>query len=169
MNCPDCFPPCPPRARRYRRGRVECISIILLYLNGTGWASPVCLYMYMQNIISYYYRATNVPWLTIRIPYGGMVYHANKISPQKIANFLLTMGAHCDTIWTVKDDTDGTPKGTPPQSSDKLSICSARWIGWKNSEHRTLRTRPATDSRLNGKTIERTKRKKNTLDNGSTK
>ena len=167
MNCPGCFPPCPPRARRYRRGAVECISIILLYLNRAGRASPVCLYMYMQNIISYYYRATGMPWLTIRIPYGGMVYHANKISLPQNANFLLTMGAHCDTIRTVKDDTDGTPKGTPPRFP-KLSICSARWMGWKSAEHRTLRTRLATDSRLNGKTTERTGWK-NLLDNGSTK
>nr|DAH63282.1 MAG TPA: hypothetical protein [Caudoviricetes sp.] len=72
--------------------------------------------MYMQNIISYYYRATGVSWLTIMIPYGGMVYHANKISPQKISNFLLTMATRCDTIWTVKDDTDGTPKDEPPRT-----------------------------------------------------
>lgn len=92
------------------------------------------------------------------IPYGGMVYHANKISPKRISNLGLTMGVHRDTIWTVKDDTDGTPD-EPPELSGKLSICSARWIGWKNSEHRTLRTRLATDSRLNDKTTERTKRK----------
>lgn len=46
-----------------------------------------------------------------------------------------------------------------PELSGKLSICSAMWMGWKNSEHRTLRTRLATDSRLNDKTTERTKRK----------
>lgn len=34
------------------------------------------------------------------------------------------------------------------------------WIAWwKNSEHRTLRTRLVTDSRLSGKTTERTGRK----------
>lgn len=37
-----------------------------------------------------------------------MVYYANKISPQKIANFFLTMGAHCDTIWTVKGESQDT-------------------------------------------------------------
>lgn len=47
-----------------------------------------------------------------------------------------------------------------PKSSDKLSICSARWMGWKNSEHRTRRTRWATNSRRLDKTTERTKRKK---------
>ena len=64
------------------------------------------------------------------------------------------------TLWYNLDSqgTDGTPD-EPPELSGKLSICSARWIGWKNSEHRTLRTRLATDSRLNDKTTERTKRK----------
>jgi hypothetical protein len=60
--------------------------------------------------------------LTIMIPYGGMVYHANKISPQRNANLLLTLDTRRDTIWTVKDDTDGTPQGTPPTISEN-AIC----------------------------------------------
>lgn len=48
-----------------------------------------------------------------------------------------------------------------------LSVEHVRIAWWKNSEHRTLRTRLATDSRLNGKPTERTRRK-NLLDNGYT-
>ena len=40
-----------------------------------------------------------------------------------------------------------------------LSVEHVRIAWWKNSEHRTLRTRLATDSRRNGKTKERTGRK----------
>lgn len=40
-----------------------------------------------------------------------------------------------------------------------LSVEHVRIAWWKNSEHRTLRTRLVTDARLNGKTKERTKRK----------
>jgi hypothetical protein len=60
--------------------------------------------------------------LTIMIPYGGMVYHANKISPQRNANLGLILDTRRDTIWTVKDDTDGTPQGTPPTISEN-AIC----------------------------------------------
>lgn len=51
-----------------------------------------------------------------------MVYHANKISPQRNANLGLILATHRDTIWTVKDDTDGTPQGTPPTISENV-IC----------------------------------------------
>ena len=97
--------------------------------------------------------------MTIMIPYGGMVYHANKISPQRNANLGLILDTRRDTIWTVKDDTDGTPQGSTAPILKMLSV-EYVWIAWwKNSEHRTLRTRLATDSRRNGKTIERTGRK----------
>ena len=56
------------------------------------------------------------------IPYGGMVYHANKISPQRNANLGLILGVHRDTIWTVKDDTDGTPQGSTAPIL-KIAIC----------------------------------------------
>lgn len=93
------------------------------------------------------------------IPYGGMVYHANKISPQRNANLGLILDTRRDTIWTVKDDTDGTPQGNRPRFLKMLSVEHVRIAWWKNSEHRTLRTRLATDSRRNGKTTERTRRK----------
>ena len=93
------------------------------------------------------------------IPYGGMAYHANKISSQRNANFGLILGVHRDTIWTVKDDTDGTPQGSPAVILKMLSVEHVRIAWWKNSEHRTLSTRLATDSRLSGKTKERTGRK----------
>lgn len=94
--------------------------------------------------------------MTIMIPYGGMVYYANKISPQRNANLMLTLDTRRDTIWTVKDDTDGTPQGSAAPILKMLSVEHVRIAWWKNSEHRTLRTRLATDSRRNGKTKERT-------------
>lgn len=96
-----------------------------------------------------------------------MVYHANKISPQRNANLGLILDTRRDTIWTVKDDTDGTPQGSTAPILKMLSVEHVRIAWWKNSEHRTLRTRLATDSRRNGKTKERTGRK-NLLDNGYT-
>lgn len=93
------------------------------------------------------------------IPYGGMVYHANKISPQGNANLGLLLDTHHDTIWTVKDDTDGTPQGSTAPILKMLSVEHVRIAWWKISEHRTLRTRLATDSRRNGKTKERTRGK----------
>lgn len=90
------------------------------------------------------------------IPYGGMVYHANKISPKRNANLGLILDTRRDTIWTVKDDTDGTPQGSTALILKMLSVEHVRIAWWKNSEHRTLRTRLATDSRLSGKTKERT-------------
>lgn len=50
----------------------------------------------------------------------GMVYHANKISPQKNANLGLILDTRRDTIWTVKDDTDGTPQGNRPDSENAI-------------------------------------------------
>ena len=54
------------------------------------------------------------------IPYMGMVYHANKISSQKKVNLGLILDTRRDTIWTVKDDTDGTPQGIPPNSENAI-------------------------------------------------
>ena len=93
------------------------------------------------------------------IPYGGMVYNANKISPKRNANLGLILDTRRDTIWTVKDDTDGTPQGGTAPLLKMLSVEHVRIAWWKNSEHRTLRTRLATDARLSGKTKERTGRK----------
>ena len=93
------------------------------------------------------------------IPYGGMVYHAHKISPQRNANSGLILATRRDTIWTVKDDTDETPQGSAAPILKMLSVEYVRIAWWKNSEHRTLRTRTATYSRRNGKTTERTRGK----------
>lgn len=41
---------------------------------------------------------------------------------QKNANLGLILDTRRDTIWTVKDDTDGTPQGTPPMISEN-AIC----------------------------------------------
>lgn len=49
-----------------------------------------------------------------------MVYYANKISPERNANLGLILDTRRDTIWTVKDDTDGTPQGTPPDSENAI-------------------------------------------------
>ena len=51
-----------------------------------------------------------------------MVYNANKISPQRNPNLRLILDTRRDTIWTVKDDTDGTPPGAPPTISEN-AIC----------------------------------------------
>lgn len=51
-----------------------------------------------------------------------MVYNANKISPQRNPNLCLILDTRRDTIWTVKDDTDGTPPGAPPTISEN-AIC----------------------------------------------
>ena len=96
-----------------------------------------------------------------------MVYYANKISPQRNSNLGLILDTRRDTIWTVKDDTDGTPQGITAPILKMLSVEHVRIAWWKISEHRTLRTRLVTDARLNGKTKERTGRK-NLLDNGYT-
>lgn len=89
----------------------------------------------------------------------GYGINANKISPKRNANLGLILDTRRDTIWTVKDDTDGTPQGSTALILKMLSVEHV-WIAWwKNSEHRTLRTRLATDSRLNGKSTERTRRK----------
>lgn len=93
------------------------------------------------------------------IPYGGMVYHANKISPQRNANLGLILDTRRDTIWTVKDDTDGTPQGNRPRFLKMLSVEYVQIAWWKNSEHRTGCTRWATNSRQTDKTTERTGRK----------
>lgn len=60
-----------------------------------------------------------------------------------------------------------TVKAHRPRFLKMLSVEHVRIAWWKNSEHRTLRTRTATYSRRNGKTTERTRRK-NLLDNVGT-
>lgn len=77
----------------------------------------------------------------------------------KNANLGLLLGVHRDTIWTVKDDTDGTPQGGTAPILKMLSVEHVRIAWWKISEHRTLRTRLVTAARLNGKTTERTRMK----------
>lgn len=96
-----------------------------------------------------------------------MVYHANKISPQKILNLGLILDTHHDTIWTVKDDTDGTPQGTPPTISEN-AICRT----CTNSVVEELRTPHIANATGNGFTTEwqddRENQKKKPLDNGYT-
>ena len=75
-----------------------------------------------------------------------MVYHANKISPQRNANLGLILDTRRDTIWTVKDDTDGTPQGAPPTISENVicRVCTDSVV----EELRTPHIENATGDRL---------------------
>lgn len=80
------------------------------------------------------------------IPYGGIVYYANKISPKKNANLYLILDTRRDTIWTVKDDTDGTPQGSTAPIL-KIAICRT-CTDSVVEELRTPHIENATDSRF---------------------
>ena len=141
-------------------------NIIILIRNRVG---KPCLPIYVLVrfnllLLTCYQRAMVDNHYTLR----GYGIPCEQNFSRKNTNLGLILGVHRDTIWTVKDDTDGTPQGSTAPILKMLSVEHVRIAWWKNSEHRTLRTRLVTDARLNGKTKERTRRK-NLLDNGSTK
>lgn len=90
----------------------------------------------------------------------GMVYNANKISSKKKCKFGVDFWEYIVLQYGQSRMTrTGRQQDTPPMIDLMLSVEHVRIAWWKNSEHRTLRTRPATDSRRNGKTKEGARRK----------
>lgn len=82
-------------------------NIIILIQNRTGKPCfPIyVLVRFNLLLLPCYQRLMVDNYDTLR----GMVYHANKISPQRNVNLGLLLAIRRDTMWTVKDDTGGTP------------------------------------------------------------